>query len=358
MKHIKIYEDFLNEAQSLNENEIPASVKKLMGDSKVAKLLQGWGPETLANAVLLAVGATYDYRGFDKRIAGTKETTKAEREKSLKEVVAILSRLLKDKSYLEAEPWRLNESSISKGAQTLNENRLPAEVLAIAKKFQLGSRVISKDASEARLPGRIDNNKLASAINAALSKNRIQLQFTGGDASSYIKFEFNPYIQLYVYITSGFYRQPDGGLAERSSLWIQLGDTTGNVVIKKSEMFGGETYEEIADIIAKVFRDNSGVIAELQAVQDSTEVPASVRKLMNDSRVAKILQGKNPETMANAVALAIGATYDYRGFDKRIAGTKETTIAEREEKLKAVIDILNTYLRDKSYLEAAPWRLD
>jgi hypothetical protein len=358
MKHIKIYEDFVNEARSLNENEMPASVKKLMGDSKVAKLLQGWDPETLANAVLLAVGATYDYKGFDGRYGGTKEKTKSEREKSLKEVIAVLSRLLKDKSYLEAEPWRLNESSISKGAQPLNENRLPSEVLAIAKKFQLGSRVIGKDASGARLPGKIDNNRLASAINSALSRNRIQLQFTGGDASSYIKIEFNPYIQLYVYSTSGFYRQPDGGLAESSSLWIQLSDTSGNMAIKKSELFGGETYEEIADVIAKVFRDNSGVIAELQAVQDSAEMPASVRNLMRDSRVAKILQGKYPETMANAVALAIGATYDYKGFDGRVAGTKEKTIAEREENLKRVLDILNTYLRDKSYLEAAPWRLD
>jgi hypothetical protein len=358
MKHIKIYEDFLNEARSLNENEIPASVKKLMVDSKVAKLLQGWDPETLANAVLLAVGATYDYRGFDRRIAGTSEKTKAEREKSLKEVVAILSRLLKDKSYLEAEPWRLNESSTNREAQSLNENKVPVEVLAIAKKFQLGNRVISKDESNARMQGKIDKSRLESAINAALSKNRIQLQSTAGNERSYIKFEFNPYIKLDVFDTTGWYTRPDGEAAQGSQVWIQLGDTTGNVVVKQSEKFGGETYEEIADIIAKVFRDNSGVIAELQSVQDSAEVPASVRKLMNDSRVAKVLQGKDPETMANAVALAIGSTYDYKGFDKRIAGTKETTIAEREEKLKRVLDILNTYLRDKSYLEAAPWKLD
>jgi hypothetical protein len=220
---------------------------------------------------------------------------------------------------------------------SLNEGATPAPVLAVAKKFQLGSRVIKKDKTKTYFSQeeRIDANRLAAALTAAMAKNRIQLQVDDIYNEQYYRYvflPFNPYIGLRIVV-------------EKEQIHLDLESATSatyaeGAKVKKSDWFGGETYEDLANEVVAVLRENIRVITELQNMKDEDEMPASMKILVSRywNSAKKLDSFGHLENVVNGLAVLQLVMRD-PGEDRRKA-------------LEYVIETLEKFLKDKVYLEA------
>jgi hypothetical protein len=122
-----------------------------------------------------------------------------------------------------------------------------ANLAELSQKFNLRKFWQKKDTFRG-----FDMKMLLPALNSSLMKNKIGLQFNP-EHNVMLSADLNPYIGLHI-------------VQKSVGVTLEIGKPT-NPAYKKSDAIGGDTYEEIADIIAKILKDNSGVIADLQKIE-------------------------------------------------------------------------------------------
>ena len=122
-----------------------------------------------------------------------------------------------------------------------------ANLAELSQKFNLRKFWQKKDTFRG-----FDMKMLLPALNSSLMKNKIGLQFNP-EHDVMLSADLNPYIGLHI-------------VQKSVGVTLEIGKPT-NPAYKKSDAIGGDTYEEIADIIAKILKDNSGVVADLQKIE-------------------------------------------------------------------------------------------
>ena len=249
----------------------------------------------------------------------------------------------------------------------LNESSgMTAEIAALAKQFQLGKRALG--GREAEFTDNYQKGALCQVVNDAIARSGLGLNLNFVDknweSGDYLTLYLNPYVYIAIFFSPPetevyTYNGSDRSVDRPSKIEITISPISGSDY-KKSDRFRRSSYKEIADAVVNLFKNNISLVRELIGIEESVDLPASIVKIMGYKREAKSLAGQDPVDIARATVLAIGATQNWKS-DQRwgvVGGSKETTKKEREEKLKKIISVLNEYLKDKSYLEAAPWSLD
>jgi len=246
----------------------------------------------------------------------------------------------------------------------LNEgrgNKAPDSVAAIAKKFQLGSRVINRQLEDTYLFDGFEIKGLVPSLNGELAKKRVPLSFGNVeiyvDQSGRIRAELNPYILITIEFFGAFV-DVDGEMKKRYNARISVVGSLDWTAYKTSADFGGESYTDVAKTIADALSANSGVIAELLNVKDEESIPASVKGLMDRYTLKLAKQFYDADTVAEAIVIAAGSSYSYKDHTGRYAGTNTSSRSQKEAYLKEVISALEGFLRNKEYLKAPNWSLD
>lgn len=233
---------------------------------------------------------------------------------------------------------KLFEAFVNEGAftESLNEAKgAPDNIIAIVKKIQLGSSAVGKEVTNKNnghepWTGKRSEDPWLSMIDQKIGGTGFDFEIDpdgAGVLTSRRVYKINDYINMII----------NRGSTNAS---IDLEDVLTANTIKKIEYYGSD--EETTDAVAAAISANMNLFNQLKSV--SVENTAmSVRKLSSDklaSSVEKRLKGFSIDSY-EAESIAYGILL------KALDGLNSI---ERAEGIQVIVNTLNSYLKDKDYM--------
>lgn len=198
--------------------------------------------------------------------------------------------------------------------------------------MQLGARATGKlVTSPVDLPEPIDVKEFDTLLKPKLKPfNFLQLDIEGSKVSfsSFSNYKIGDYIRLIISATPTF-----------NSTDIYLSDDLTGKDLKKTTIYG--TVADMTDAIAGICSTNSSLFNQISSTRTpSNEMPVSIKILYNNKEAIKIKKAMLGGEIASAHAILLSALETSQPVD-------------RLKEIQNIVNILNQYLKDDYYINAA-----
>lgn len=211
----------------------------------------------------------------------------------------------------------------------------PDNIVALVKKIQIGSRAVGKEVTDKRnghepWTGKMSEDPWLSILDQKLKGTGFDFEIDpagAGVLTSRRVYKINDYINMIINRGS-------------SNASIDLEDALTAATIKKQEYYGSD--EATTDAVVAAISANMNIFNQLKGV-GSENTSMSIRKLNSDklaSSVEKRLKGFSIDSY-EAESIAYGILL------KALDGLNP---ADRAAGIQAIVNTLNTYLKDKDYM--------
>lgn len=217
---------------------------------------------------------------------------------------------------------------------SLNEAKgAPDNIVALVKQIQLGARVTGKQVTNSSASQRIDLTEFTNVLKQKLSSfNFLQFDAKGSSVKgfgSFTYYDLGSYIKLMIIAT------PDGATE------ILINDTLTQKDLKKVKIYGN--IADMTDAVLNIVSQNNSLFDQISNTSDTPgEMPVSIRTLYSDNEAIKIkkaiLYGVGGNNTAHAILLSALET---------------SQPADRLKNIQNIINVLNQYLKDDYYINAA-----
>lgn len=212
----------------------------------------------------------------------------------------------------------------------------PDNIVTLAKKIQLGSRVVGKEVTNKKnghepWTGKLSEDPWLSMLDQKLKGTGFDFKIEAGqDSGGRLQrrvYKINDYINMIVFRGS-------------SSAKIDIEDALTTATFKKQEYYG--TDEATTDAVTAVISKNINLFNALKSA-GTENTSMSIRKLNSNELASTVEKRLKGLYVAGGEAESIA----YGILLKALDGLDP---AERAEGLQKIVNTLNSYLKDKDYM--------
>jgi hypothetical protein len=212
----------------------------------------------------------------------------------------------------------------------------PDSIVALVKKMQIGSRVVGKEVTDKRnghepWTGKMSEDPWLSILDQKLRGIGFDFEIDpagAGVLTSRRVYKINDYINMIINRGS-------------SNASIDLEDALTTNTIKKQEYYGND--EATTDAVAAVISANLDIFNQLKGA-GSENTSMSIRKLNSDKLAGTIEKRLKGIYVSGGEAESIAYGILLRALDGLDS-------VERAEGIQNIINTLNSYLKDKDYMD-------